>query len=113
VTDEFEEALDRGIREFNAGNFDDAHEIWEECWAGEVGERRRVLQLLIRIAVAFHKAEIGVPGGARRLLASARRDLDALPARAFGLDLASLRAELDGGASGDVPRPPRLGRVTP
>src|SRR5438128_2409427 len=36
--------LARGVREFNAGNFFAAHEIWEELWNDSVGAEKTLLQ---------------------------------------------------------------------
>lgn len=109
-----EPALDRAVDEFNAGRFHEAHEIWERLWLGEVGDERRVLEGLVRASVGYHKAEIGVPGGARKLWSSALRSLDGAAPDALGLDVArlreTLRAALDGLARGALP-PPRIERV--
>lgn len=83
-----------GIEHFNAGCFFEAHEIWEEIWTEEVGEWKRFLQGLIQAAAACHKSEIGVPGGARKLVESSLRILDEFAPDAYGLDLATFRAAL-------------------
>ena len=57
-----------GLEEFNAGNFFEAHEIWEDLWNDLVGESKQLCQGLIQIAAGYHKAAIGVPAGARKLL---------------------------------------------
>ena len=90
----FREGLERGMAELNAGHFFEAHEIWEDVWAGEVGEERLLLQGLAQAAAGYHKAEIGVPAGARKLFAMALRTLEELPGDAFGLDLETFRQNL-------------------
>ena len=84
----------RGIAEFNAGHFYEAHETWESIWVEEVGERRPCLQALVQVAAGCHKAEIGVPGGARKLWTSALRILDGECDDAWGIDVVKLRADL-------------------
>lgn len=83
----------RGVAEFNERHFYEAHEIWESIWVDEVGERRLCLQALVQIAAGFHKAEIGVPGGAKKLWGSALRILDER-SDCFGIDVEQLRAAL-------------------
>jgi uncharacterized protein len=84
----------QAVAEFNAGHFYEAHETWESIWVEEVGDRRLCLQALVQLAAGFHKAEIGVPGGARKLWASSLRILERERDDAWGLDVAKLREEL-------------------
>ena len=104
-----EVALARGIAAFNAGRFHEAHEIWERLWLEEVGEERQVLEGLVRASVGFHKAEIGVANGARKLWEAALRSLEGVAADALGFDVpalrATLRSALAGLARGSVPVP--------
>ena len=80
----------RGVAEFNQRHFYEAHEIWESIWVDEVGDRRLCLQALVQIAAGYHKAEIGVPGGAKKLWTSALRILDER-SDCFGIDVSQLR----------------------
>lgn len=82
------------VREFNSGRYFEAHEIWETLWLEETGETRRQLEGLVRMSVGFHKAEIGIPGGARKLWTSALRSLEGAPADALGIDVVGLRAAI-------------------
>jgi len=50
--------LARGRALFNRGSYFEAHEVWEEAWLSEEGEARRILQGLIQIAAAGHKATV-------------------------------------------------------
>src|SRR5580704_17160286 len=73
----------RGARLFDAGQFFEAHEAWEERWRVATDEaERRFFQGLIQIAAAFHK-RFGMrtrsPEGARRLLEKGLAKLDACP----------------------------------
>lgn len=90
-----------GMHEFNAGNFFEAHEIWEELWNDLVGEPKQLCQGLIQIAAGYHKLAIGIPAGARKLfergvstlepfLANETPELRELAARVTG-DLEGLR----------------------
>lgn len=82
------------VDEFNAGRFHEAHELWEKLWAASEGEDQKLLQALVQAAVAFHKEEIGVPNGARKLWTSALRLLESSGEVAMGVDVAALRETL-------------------
>ncbi len=84
----------RGVAEFNAGHFYEAHETWESIWVEVVGEQRPGLQALVQVAAGCHKAEIGVPGGARKLWTSALRILEGESDGAWGIDVVKLRSDL-------------------
>ena len=83
-----------GVAEFNAGDFYEAHETWESIWVEEVGEQRLCLQALVQLAAGCHKAEIGVPSGARKLWTSALRILEGQSDDAWGIDVVKLRSDL-------------------
>jgi uncharacterized protein len=94
--------LEAGRVLFNAGRYFEAHEVWEEAWLSANGEPRRLLQGLIQLAAAFHKASTGgsargcvhlideglaklegiEDGGSTLALGRLRRDLRAFRARA-------------------------------
>lgn len=107
----FDERFERGIAEFNAGHFFEAHEVWEELWGEEVGAAKRFLQGLVQAAAGLHKAEIGVTSGARKLLTTSLRILDDFPPDAFGIDLEALRSVLRGELA--CPGSPGVARIVP
>jgi predicted metal-dependent hydrolase len=63
------------IRHFNAREFYDAHEVWEDVWRESHGMEKRFLQGLIQAAVALHHHSTGNVVGACSLMARARRNL--------------------------------------
>jgi hypothetical protein len=69
------------------------HEAWEERWLVETNDaRRRLLQGLIQIAVAFHKLIVmGAADSASRLLAKGLAKLDAPPAKIAGMSVCAFR----------------------
>jgi predicted metal-dependent hydrolase len=74
--------LERGIALFNHGEYFECHEVLEEAWTPERGERRLFLQSLIHMAVGFYHSERGNPTGAQRQLRKGLRKLSTyLPAR--------------------------------
>jgi hypothetical protein len=69
----------RGIRLFNAREFYDAHEVWEDVWRESHGVEKKFLQGLIQAAVAFHHHSTGNVVGACSLMERARRNLAGCP----------------------------------
>ena len=107
---EFAPVFRRAVDEFNAGHFHEAHELWERLWNEAEGDERRLLQALVQAAVGFHKAEIGVPNGARKLWTSALRLLDATGDAELGIDVAKLRETLRRSLSAFAGETPRIER---
>ena len=90
----FGERYQVGIRHFNAREFYDAHEVWEDVWRESHGMEKHFLQGLIQAAVALHHHSTGNVVGACSLMARARRNLEACPEEFGGIRLAELLAEL-------------------
>ena len=80
-----------GVRRFNAGEFFEAHEAFEDCLDEVEDDDRWTLLLgLIQVAVGYHKQTSGHPGAARMLgLGSAK--LAPLPDVAWGVRVEALR----------------------
>jgi predicted metal-dependent hydrolase len=85
----------RGLREFRAGHFFEAHEEWERLWKKASGDDRLFLQGLIQLAAALFHFERRRPAPAMRLLRLARGKLAGYPDHHGGLPLDSLRDLLD------------------
>ena len=80
-----------GVRCFNAGEFFEAHEAFEELLDQVEGDDRWDLLLaLIQVAVGYHKCVHEHPGGARMLGLGAEK-LVPFPPVARGVDVAALR----------------------
>lgn len=107
----FEHKFRRGVHEFNGGRYFEAHALWEELWADEVDSRKRFLQGLIQAAAGFHKAEIGVPGGARKLWKMSLRILHEFPDRALGIDVGEFRGQIEEALAGRASSSARLSMV--
>jgi predicted metal-dependent hydrolase len=71
----------QGARLFDAGEYFEAHEVWERRWRQATDEaERRFLQGLIQIAAAFHKLLVTrSTEAAQRLLVRGLAKLDACP----------------------------------
>lgn len=83
----------QGIEHFNACDFFEAHEVWEEVWTEYQGPSRKFYQGLIQVAVALHHFGNGNIRGARKLFISSQNYLDAYRPKHLGLDLDSFLAQ--------------------
>ncbi len=88
---EKEEKFERGLKHFNAREFFEAHEVWEEVWLTEGEPEKTFLQGIIQIAAAFHHYRRGNPDGAETLLAAGIVKLTRFPADHRGLAIRDLR----------------------
>ena len=81
--------FDRGLACYHAGEFFEAHEMWEEIWRDERdGPMRQGLQGLIQVAAAMYKiCEQRKPAPAARLLERALMRLRDCPPNFAGLHI--------------------------
>lgn len=85
----------QGIEHFNACDFFEAHEVWEELWTDYRGPLRKFFQGLIQSAVALHHFGNGNLRGARKVYGTSRAYLADYPASLLGLDLQQFLAAFD------------------
>ncbi|HEX9751131.1 MAG TPA: DUF309 domain-containing protein [candidate division Zixibacteria bacterium] len=78
--------FDAGLREFNAGRYFEAHDIWEDFWHQLNGPDRRFLQGLIQLAVGAYHHEMDNPAGARSLWGRSIAKLEEYPEEHWGID---------------------------
>jgi len=90
---EKKEKFERGLRHFNAREFFEAHEVWEEVWLIEAEPEKTFLQGIIQIAAAFHHYRRGNSDGAQTLLAAGIVKITRFPANHRGLAIHELRQE--------------------
>jgi predicted metal-dependent hydrolase len=83
----------RGVALFNAADYFESHEVWEELWLAASGEERVFLQGLIQVAAALHHHGRGNLLGMRSLLAAGLTKLDGIPDVYRGIDVARLRED--------------------
>ena len=88
------DALELGRVRYAAGQFFEAHAVWEEAWRLESGLPRRLLQGLIMAAGAYHKMAARQPRGMVLLLERALERLAPIPEGFEGLELERFRAGL-------------------
>lgn len=85
----------QGVAYFNACEFFEAHEVWEDLWKNYSGDLRLFYKGLIQAAVALHHFGNGNIRGARKVYRSSRGYLDAYRPVAMGLDVGSFLARFD------------------
>jgi predicted metal-dependent hydrolase len=85
----------KGIAYFNACDFFEAHEVWEELWKNYSGELRLFYKGLIQAAVALHHFGNGNIRGARKVYGSSRGYLNEYRPVCSGLEVEKFLAEFD------------------
>src|SRR5436190_15755643 len=90
MADEYPAQYLQGLRVFNAEDFFESHEVWEDLWSETQDERKKFYQGLIQVAVALLHFGNGNLGGARKLYTSSRKYLEPYQPEYQGLDVAKL-----------------------
>lgn len=99
----------RGIALFNAADYFDAHEVWEELWLDCPAFDRRFYQSLIQAAVALYHWGNGNLTGATRLFHSGKRYMTPYRPAYRGLDVDEFWAAMSARVFGPPPAPvPRI-----
>ena len=80
----------QGVAAFNAGNFLEAHELWEATWNDSVGEEKRFVQGLVLLATGYLKLSSGQYRGALKLLTRGSQALNSFPPIYDGLQISAV-----------------------
>ncbi len=83
-----------GITLFNAHEFFEAHEVWEDIWHEAYGTKYEFYQGLIQCAVALEHYARSNPRGVVSLYDSYRKHMRHVPEVFMGLDVKKLLAEM-------------------
>jgi uncharacterized protein len=94
-TAEYEPLYLKGIEYFNACDFFESHEAWEEIWTEHFGPSRKYFQGLIQAAVALHHFGNGNIRGAKKVYFGAKGYLEPYRPKHLGLDLDKFLTQLD------------------
>lgn len=85
----------RAVAHWNAREFWEAHEAWEDLWNQAFDEHKQWLQGLIQYAAAFFHYERGFfTSGCRRLFETATAKVEDYAGTTHGMDWEDLRAQL-------------------
>jgi hypothetical protein len=90
-----EELFRAGIAHFNAGEYFEAHEVWEELWHAASGVRHDFYQGLIQAAVALEHYRRSNPRGVMALHRSYPGKFKGVPERFMGLDVRRFLREME------------------
>lgn len=85
----------KGIREYNAGEYYEAHESLELAWRDTATAERDLYQGVLQVGVAYYQIQQGNYRGALKMFQRARRLLDTLPERCRGVDVAEFRRDAE------------------
>jgi predicted metal-dependent hydrolase len=110
---DYEQLYLAGIEKFNACDYFEAHEVWEELWTDYRGPSRKFYQGLIQAAVALYHFGNGNIRGARKLHLSVHGYLEPYAPKHLGLEVTTFLAAFDGclaevAAGGDADPAPEL-----
>lgn len=90
------EVFEKGRQCFDAGDYFEAHEVWEDLWMEEQGARRHFLQGLIQTSVCLYHAGNGNLNGAEKMAARALGYLEKGMEDSDPIDIPALINELLG-----------------
>ncbi len=93
--DEYDPLYLKGIAHFNACEFFESHEVWEDLWKSYTGSLRLFYKGLIQAAVALHHFGNGNIRGARKVYRSSRGYISQYAPRCEGLDVDKFLSEFD------------------
>jgi predicted metal-dependent hydrolase len=91
---EYEPLYLKGIEHFNACDFFESHEVWEEIWQEHFGDSRKFYQGLIQAAVALHHFGNGNIRGAKKVFYGSCGYLEPYRPKHMGIDLDKFLGEL-------------------
>jgi predicted metal-dependent hydrolase len=95
TADEYDPLYLQGIAFFNACEFFEAHEVWEDLWKSYSGDLRLFYKGLIQAAVALHHFGNGNIRGARKVYGSSRGYLEQYRPTCVGLNVDKFLVDFD------------------
>ena len=84
-----------GVLFFNAQDYFEAHEVWEDLWAESHGDDRRFVQGLIQAAVGLFHFHGGNLGGAAKLFRTSREYMARVGSPYWGLDVVGFWRQME------------------
>ncbi len=104
----------KGVEQFNGGEFFESHESWELIWLPAPEPDKTFLQGIIQVAAALHHFHRGNLSGAQSLLKRGLAKIETFAADYRGVDLEAVRAVARnwriflGNPAGQPPRLPQI-----
>ena len=84
-----------GKKEFLAGNYYDAHEIWEELWSDYYLKDRKFIQGLIQLSVSFVHLKNNNMIGAKNLLKKSKAKFSDFEGEHRSISIQKLKIEMN------------------
>lgn len=84
-----------GIERFNRGKYYPAHDALEEAWVVDEGPGRDLYRGILQVGIAYYQIEKGNYRGAVKMLLRVRQWLGPMPDVCRGVNVASLREDVD------------------
>ena len=85
----------KGKEEFLAGNYYDAHEIWEELWSDYYLKDRKFIQGLIQLSVSFVHLKNNNMIGAKNLLKKSKAKFSDFEGEHRSISIQKLKIEMN------------------
>ena len=92
---QIDDLYNEGKKEFQNGNYFDAHEIWEDLWSDYYLKDRKFIQGLIQLSVSFVHLKNGNMIGAKNLLKKSKEKFLDYEKEHRSINIEMLRAEMD------------------
>jgi len=83
----------KGLREFNAHEYFEAHETLEHAWMAESGPVRELYRVILQVGVAYYQIERGNYWGAHKMFLRTVQWFAPLPDACQGINVAQLKAD--------------------
>ncbi len=83
----------RGLQEFNQGNYYRQHDLFEEQWVNTTGPVRDLYRAILQVGVAYYQIEKGNYRGALKMLQRSVQWLHIMPATCQGIAVEELRRD--------------------
>ena len=84
-----------GKKEFQNGNYYDAHEIWEDLWSDFYLKDRKFIQALIQLSVSFVHLKNGNIKGAKNLLKKSKEKFLEYDGEHRSINIEVLKSEIN------------------
>jgi len=85
----------KGLEYFNSGDYFEAHELLEDAWNEDTTVGKELYRAILQVAVAYLQIERGNYNGAQKMFLRLRQWITPLPAHCRGVDVASLRIDVE------------------
>jgi predicted metal-dependent hydrolase len=87
------DAVIKGLHEFNAHDYFEAHETLEHAWMAEAGPVRELYRVILQVGIAYYQIERGNYWGAHKMFLRTVQWFAPLPDTCQGINVAQLKAD--------------------